>query len=140
MPSEETQIRNGEATSPRVFDTFRSSGSSRKTSPHEIGFETFGKVFANDLAKIAIEKNNLNFPQGSIFVREKFMKESDFLPETVTAMVKREKGFSRKTNDWGFFTFNGGDLKLQKRETKSDCSKCHAQAKDTDFVFKTYLK
>lgn len=139
MPEEETKIRNGESTS-RVFDTFRSSGSSKKSSPHEIGFQTFGKVFANDLAKTAVERNKTSFPEGSIFVREKYLKEDDSVPETVTAMVKREKGFSRKTNDWEFFTFNGADLKLQKRETKSDCSKCHSQAKETDFVFKTYLK
>lgn len=138
MPSEETQIRNGEEST-RVFDTFRSSGRTKKSSPHEIGFETFGKVFANDLAEKVIEKHKSSFPEGSIFVREKFVKADDLIPETITAMVKRKKGFNSKTNDWEFFTFNG-DLRLQKRETKSSCSKCHSQTKETDFVFKTYLK
>lgn len=55
-------------------------------------------------------------------------------------MVKREKGFSRKTGDWEFFTFNGADLKIQKRETKGDCAKCHIQAEKTDWVFRDYLK
>jgi hypothetical protein len=30
--------------------------------------------------------------------------------------------------------------KISKRETVSSCSKCHANAANTDFVFKTYLK
>jgi hypothetical protein len=62
------------------------------------------------------------------------------LPETVIAMVKREKGFNKKTNDWEFFTFGGADLKMQKRETKGDCAKCHIQAEKTDWVFRDYLK
>lgn len=87
-----------------------------------------------------IEKENPQFPVGSIIVREKNQAIDSVLPETVIAMVKREKGFSKKTGDWEFLTFNGADLKMQKRETKSDCAKCHSETKKTDWVFRSYLK
>lgn len=109
-------------------------------NPHEVGYISYGRVFANDLAKSEVSKTNPIYPVGSIFVREKLLKETDENPEVITAMVKREKGFSSKTGDWEYFTFNGADFKLTKRETKGDCAKCHANAKDTDFVFKQYLK
>lgn len=101
---------------------------------------SYGTVYANDLARAEIEKENPQFPAGAIIVREKHFSATSETPETVIAMVKREKGFSRKTGDWEFFTFAGANLKLQKRETKSDCSKCHAQAEKTDWVFRDYLK
>jgi len=55
-------------------------------------------------------------------------------------MVKRENGFSRKTNDWEFIVLGGADLKMQKRETKGDCAACHSRAEKTDWVFRDYLK
>ncbi len=104
------------------------------------GTFTFGVVYANDLAKAEIEKENPNFPIGSIIVREKNALATSETPEIVIAMVKREKGFSKKTNDWEFLTFNGIDLKIKKRETKGDCSTCHIRAEKTDWVFREYLK
>ena len=101
---------------------------------------TYGVVYANDLAKAEFEKENPQFPIGSIIVREKRLSLESEIPETVIAMVKREKGFSKKTDDWEFFIFNGADLKMQKRETKGDCARCHIQAEKTDWVFRDYLK
>ena len=101
---------------------------------------SFGEVFANDLAKAEIEKENPQFPVGSIIVREKNETATSETPQTVIAMVKREKGFSKNSGDWEFFTFNGADLKMQKRETKGDCATCHIQAEKTDWVFRDYLK
>ena len=119
----------------------RESGSKKKekTSHSEMD-STFGIVYVNDLAKAEIEKEKPNFPVGSIIVREKNATATSETPETVIAMVKRGKGFSRKTGDWEFFTFSGAGLKMQKRETKSDCSKCHKQAEKSDWVFRDYLK
>lgn len=109
-------------------------------NPHEKNGMTFGVVYANDLAKAEIEKDKPNFPVGSIIVREKHLSAESEMPETVIAMVKREKGFSKKTGDWEFFTFSGADLKMQTRETRGDCANCHAQVEKTDWVFRTYPK
>jgi Cytochrome P460 len=61
-------------------------------------------------------------------------------PQVVIAMVKREKGFNFETGDWEYFTFNGTDMRLQKRESVSSCSKCHTNAAKTDYVFRDFLK
>ncbi len=101
---------------------------------------SFGYVYANDLAKVEIEKDSPNFPVGSIIVREKNKTEASEIPDTVIAMVKREKGFSEKTGDWEFFVFDGKDLQMQKRETVGNCAECHSKAKQADWVFREYLK
>lgn len=100
----------------------------------------FGVVYANDLADAELEKENPQFPVGSIIVREKLDAATSETPQTVIAMVKREKGFSEETGDWEFFVFDGADLKMQRRETKGDCATCHATAAKTDWVFRDYLK
>lgn len=101
---------------------------------------SFGIVYANELAKAEIEKKSPQFPVGAIIVREKNLALTSETPQTVIAMVKREKGFSKDSGDWEFFTFNGADLKMQKRETKGDCATCHIQVEKTDWVFRDYLK
>jgi hypothetical protein len=109
-------------------------------SPHEKGSQTFARVFANELANAEIYKDAPKFAVGSIIVREKLLNAEDTKPELVTVMVKREKGFSKKTGDWEYLVIEGAMDKISKRETVSSCSKCHANAANTDFVFKTYLK
>ena len=112
----------------------------RLDNPHENNQTvSFGVVYANDLAKAEIEKQKPRFPVGSIIVREKNAAETSELPEILIAMVKREKNFSKPTGDWEFFTFSGADLKMQTRETKSDCAKCHSNVKESDWVFRNYL-
>jgi Cytochrome P460 len=140
MPSEESDIKRGEETKPRSFEVFRGSGGSSKKNPHDVGFESFGRVFANKVAQSEIENPYPRFDVGSVLVREMFLKQTDPTPQQITAMVKRPKGFNKKTGDWEYFTFNGADLKLQKRESVSSCSKCHNKAANTDYVFRDYLK
>jgi hypothetical protein len=109
-------------------------------NPHEKGDQTFARVFANDLANAEIYKDAPKFAVGSIIVREKLLNAEDVKPELVTVMVKREKDFSPKTGDWEYLVVEGGLDKIKQREKTGSCSKCHAGAESTDFVFKTYLK
>jgi len=109
-------------------------------NPHEKGVKTFARVFANEAAQGEIYKDAPRFPTGSIIVREKLLNAEDANPELVTAMVKREKGFSPKTGDWEYLVVEGDLNKISRRERTGSCSKCHANAENTDFVFKTYLK
>jgi hypothetical protein len=137
----ESAVENGEAQSPRASAPFRfSSGPREQKNPHEGGLVTYARVYVNDLGEPEVAKENPVFPVGTVFVREKLWQENDQTPALLTVMVKREKGFSKKTNDWEFLTLDGATQKLQKREKTGSCSKCHAGAQQTDFVFKTYLK
>lgn len=104
------------------------------------GGVTFTRVYANDPALAEISKDKPVFPAGSMIVREKLLTETAEAPELVTVMLKREKGFSRKTSDWEFFVIEGNLSKVKQSEKTGSCSKCHAQAAETDMVFKTYLK
>ncbi len=124
----------------RTFISDKSKKAAERAAQSTAHNSTFGEVYANDLAKVEIEKVNPKFPLGAIIVREKNLTIASDAPETVIAMVKREKGFSTETGDWEFLVFSGSDLKLQSRETKSDCSKCHIQAQKSDWVFRDYLE
>jgi hypothetical protein len=107
---------------------------------HEKGGKTFTRVYANSLALEQISKDKPAFPVGSMIVREKLLKAEDTTPELVTVMLKREKGFSRKTSDWEYFVIDGALSNVKLSEKGGSCSKCHIQATETDMVFKTYLK
>lgn len=107
---------------------------------HATSQNTFGVVYANDLANREIKKNLPRFPVGAILIREKHTTEKLGTPDLVIAMVKREKGFSKKTDDWEFLTISPDAGVITKRETKGDCAKCHIEAKATDWVYRDYLK
>jgi Cytochrome P460 len=111
-----------------------------ENNPHQKGGQTFARVFANDLALGEIYKDKPVFPAGSMIVREKLLKETDEVPALVTVMLKHEKGFSSKSNDWEYFVLDAALSKVTKNEKKGDCAKCHTRARETDMVFKTYLK
>ena len=112
----------------------------KQKNPHEKGGMTFGIVYANALAKAEIENTKPKLAVGSIIVREKHLSAESEMPETIIAMVKREKNFSPKTGDWEFFVLDSKAEKISKRETKGNCSACHTKAKETDWVFRDYLK
>lgn len=101
---------------------------------------TFARYYANELAQSVIYQVTPKFPTGSMIVREKLKSADAANPELVTVMVKREKGFSRKTGDWEYLVVEGDLGKISRREKVGSCSKCHAGAAQTDFVFKSYLK
>ena len=143
MPSEETLIKLGDPPQPDAFISSGSGSSSSNKEPknlHEKTAQTFTRVFINSIGQAEAEKEYPQFPAGSIIVREKLLFGTDAEPQLVAVMIKREKGFSRKTGDWEFFVLDGKDLKIQKQETKGDCAKCHIQAQNTDWVFRSYLK
>jgi hypothetical protein len=109
-------------------------------NPHEKGVKTYARYYANEAAQGEIYKAVPRFPAGSIIVREKLLNAEDAQPELVAVMIKREKGFSRKTGDWEYLVAEANLEKIRKREKTGSCAACHANAAQTDYVFKTYLK
>ncbi len=98
---------------------------------------TFGFAYANEIARESMfSKGPSKFPTGSIIVREKLLTPSPSNAEILVVMVKREKGFNPKANDWEFLTVTGDMKKIEKREQEGKCQKCHASEAKNDFVFR----
>lgn len=78
-----------------------------------------------------LSKRPAKFSTGSIIVREKLSSPSAATPDLLAVMIKREKGFNRKANDWEFLVVSGDGKKIEKREKEGKCRQCHAaQAKN----------
>jgi hypothetical protein len=98
---------------------------------------TFGVAYANDGARRVMSgKDPGRFPAGSILVREKLLTPTATSPTVLVVMIKREKGFNPKANDWEFLTVSGDLKKIEKREKEGKCQACHASEAKNDFVFR----
>lgn len=98
---------------------------------------TFGVAYANDIARGSmLSRETASFPTGSILIREKLLTPTATSPDVLVVMVKREKGFNPKANDWEFLTVSGDMKKIEKREKEGKCRACHASEARNDFVFR----
>jgi hypothetical protein len=98
---------------------------------------TFGVAYVNDIARASISsEKSPKFPTGSILVREKLLTLNATSPAVLVVMIKREKGFNPKANDWEFLTVSGDLKKIEKREKEGKCQQCHASEAKNDFVFR----
>jgi Cytochrome P460 len=115
------------------------SSSSASTHKRDVThtLATFGFAYVNDLARESMfGKGTARFPTGSIIVREKLSTPTAPSPDVLVVMVKREKGFNSKANDWEFLTVSGDLKKIEKREKEGKCQQCHASEAKNDFVFR----
>ena len=98
---------------------------------------TFGVVYANAIAQASmLSKVPTAFPVGSVIVREKLASPTATTPELLAVMIKRAQGFSRKAGDWEYLIVSGDGKKIERREKKSECRRCHDQQAKSDFVFR----
>ncbi|MBV9957553.1 MAG: cytochrome P460 family protein [Acidobacteria bacterium] len=108
---------------------------------HERGASSFGVVYVNDIARRAMmEMRQPEFPVGSVIVREKMLSRDEAQePQMLAVMVKRERGFNKRANDWEFLLLDGRASAVTLRQKTGDCRSCHLSEKKNDFVFRTYL-
>jgi Cytochrome P460 len=93
-------------------------------------------VYANSLAREALVASPpIPFPRGSILVREKRAEADAKEPEMLTVMIKRQRGFNPKANDWEFLMINGTGTKVLERQKKGSCLQCHQSQVSSDFVY-----
>ena len=112
-----------------------SSTSSRKSDATHTS--VFGVAYVNDIARRSmLGKGPTSFPTGSILVREKLLTPTAPSPDVLVVMIKREKGFNPKANDWEFLTVSGDMKRIEKREKEGKCRACHASEASNDFVFR----
>ena len=117
------------------------SGKSRKSESHENVFAFYGVVYVNDVGrKGLLNRDKSQLPVGTVIVREKLAHENAEKPELLVVMVKRERGFNKKANDWEFLMIDGSVNNIIRREKTGGCRNCHKEQKNNDFVFRTYLQ
>jgi len=121
-----------------VFTLCRPSPLVETKGPH---FVPAIKVYANaEAAKHLKSKATGAMPEKTVIVKEKWWNEKDKSPNGYAAMIKREKGYDPQNGDWEYlFADLKGAKKIQRGKLES-CIECHKRAKDTDYLFKTYIK
>jgi hypothetical protein len=108
----------------------------REPSPHTGGYISVyvNRPGSQPLLNVAHPR----FPVGSVIVKEKRVKADDPHPLLMTVMEKKPAGFAPKDGDWEYSVYLPGGKQV-KPTTVENCRSCHAQVKETDFVFRSYL-
>ena len=105
---------------------------------HEVGENSFAAVYVNKLAREAmIAEPRINYPRGSIIVREKLTKPDDTQPQSIVVMIKRAAGFNPAANDWEFLVTDAALTKIRERQKTGRCLNCHVSQREHDFVYPT---
>jgi hypothetical protein len=84
--------------------------------------------------KAYIDKSNL-FPVGSIIVKPLYpdLKRSE--TAKLTIMIKMEKGYDTENGDWWYGVYDETGMEGWYQGKIQSCIKCHAKAKETDYLF-----
>ena len=102
--------------------------SRERNGPHS---EARIHVYVSATAFRAIDQGKFPFAVGSVVVKEKLGGRDSVVG--IGGMIKREPEFDSENGDWEYFY---SDLKEGFKIGKlQNCSRCHAKAKATDFVF-----
>jgi hypothetical protein len=97
-------------------------------------------VYVNQLGREALmTRLKPEFPEGSIIVKEKLSAPHGAVPELLTAMVKREKGYNPGSGDWEYFVLDGSASTIKAQGKIEKCQTCHIDSKNTDYVDRSYL-
>jgi len=99
--------------------------------------------WANPLAEQGIATRGAPaFPVGAVIVKEKYAGLQATQAELVAIglMIKREAGFDSAHGDWDYAYYEPALGVVQTAEQTAYCSKCHAGAASTDFVYVDGLK
>ena len=111
--------------------------SERKRNPHAATFIT---VYVNNIGREAMfSKESQRFPEGSVIVKEKIGSE-DRATLLYTLMRKREPGYNPVVGDWEFSVVAGNGTELEANGKLENCQACHIRKRDSDFIFRPYLK
>jgi len=78
-------------------------------------------------------------PAGAVVVKEKYADASALGPmQAYAVMARREVGFDPRGGDWEYaYVALGGEPRVT-RGRLAECAGCHASARRTDFLFRSY--
>lgn len=119
--------------------TARDYESERKQNPHAASYIT---VYVNNIGREAMfAKEIQRFPEGSVIVKQKIGNYSEGRkPLLYTIMRKREAGYNPSVGDWEFAVIGPNGTELQAIGKLDNCQGCHQGKRDSDHVFRPYLK
>jgi len=111
----------------------------RKRNPHAATYIT---VYVNQVGREAMfAKEPRRFAEGSVIVKEKVgMYSEGRSPLLYTLMIKREPGYNPAVGDWEFSVASGNGTRIEASGKLENCQTCHIMKRDSDFVFRPYLK
>lgn len=98
-------------------------------------------VYVNNAGKQAMFAKQPHFPEGSVIAKQKlgaFYERNK--PLLYTVMRKRERGYNPTVGDWEFLVYAADGKQLQASGKLENCQVCHVGKKDSDFVFRPYVK
>ena len=111
----------------------------RKKNPHAASFIT---VYVNNIGREAMfAKEIQRFPEGSVIVKQKISNHFEgSKPLLYTVMRKRDRGYNPGVGDWEFSVVGPNGKELQATGKLEKCQGCHQGKRDSDHVFRPYLK
>jgi cytochrome P460 len=111
----------------------------RKRNPHSASFIT---VYVNNIGREAMfAKQVQRFPEGSVIVKEKISNYNEgSKPLLYTLMRKREPGYNPEVGDWEFSVVAANGTQVEATGKLENCQFCHKNKRDSDFIFRPYLK
>ena len=111
----------------------------RKRNPHAASFIT---VYVNNIGREAMfAKEVRRFPEGSVIVKQKISTHFEgSKPLLYTIMRKRAAGYNPAVGDWEFAVVGPNGTELQAIGKLDTCQACHQGKRDSDHVFRPYLK
>jgi Cytochrome P460 len=97
-------------------------------------------VYVNQTAEQAmLHEKRPAYPEGSLLVKERLADPKSSVPELITVMHKREKGYNPKGGDWEYLTLDGAAKQVQSDGRLQKCQSCHSEWKHTDYTSRAYL-
>lgn len=130
LSASKTEYTN-EFTFPHWKSLHKLNTEALKSDAHRAWFD----LYVNTLAKKAyIEKLSL-FPVGSIVLKSHFPNSQRSEIARLGIMIKMEKGYDTENADWWYGVYDETGMKGSYQGKIKSCIKCHAQAKETDYMF-----
>ena len=88
---------------------------------------------------VAAFRSGDGLPAGAVVVKEKYTDELASGPmQAYAVMVKRAPGFDPGAGDWEFEFVTLAPERSVARGRLAECASCHARARDTDYLFRSY--
>lgn len=107
------------------------------------GTVNYVNVFASDISIAATERfltnpKFLNFPFGTVLVKERYSKAGQDTPDLLVVMIKRGFEYNSDYGNWEFSVVSGDGKKVLEYGRLKHCGACHAQAKSHDYVIGSF--